>query len=472
VQHDAAPRWSPARLAYGFYAVAATGAVIGQTWVAYTHVPWPPAVPAWVRVAAVLPFALCLELLAMALAAMADQRMRLGEGAYGFRIFSAMVATVAVGILVLGHWPRYYWSASFGVLSTSAYMLWLLHSAARRRDALRAAGKLADTAPDYGMWRRLRYPIWTARAAELAREGTTDPTGQWRPLSLYESLRAAQATMRADQRRPAIAKAVEQVVRADHEDPRMAEIAVHTLDLDRLATHLESLVDYPAWANRLAPAITVATSTPATPDNLHTTPEPADRASRTGGPGRRDGTVARRRRVIVRSTRVDPTQALFASVLTHPALVGAAPDPTRPRLRAVPPVDDNATGTHHLPHPDANARDGVPEVKTADATAAIEGPATVPVLTTGPGPVDDGVDPPPAPAAPATADDGGDGDATDLSQTAAAVISLHTRDPGLRASEIAARVGCSARHVRRILNAIDNPDAAPTPPDVLADTHR
>src|SRR5205814_6463137 len=89
--------WSPARLAYGFYAVAATGAVIGQTWVALTHVPWAPTVPAAVRVVAVLPFAICLELLAMALSPRADERMRLGQRAYGFRTFSALVAVVSVG---------------------------------------------------------------------------------------------------------------------------------------------------------------------------------------------------------------------------------------------------------------------------------------------------------------------------------------------------------------------------------------
>ncbi len=128
------------------------------------------------RVLAVLPFALCLELLAMALAAMADERMRLGERAYGLRVFSAVVAVVAVGIQVAGHWPDYYWSSVFGLLSGSAYALWMLHASARRRDALRAAGKLADTAPDYGLWRRVRHPIWTARAAELAREGRIDTT--------------------------------------------------------------------------------------------------------------------------------------------------------------------------------------------------------------------------------------------------------------------------------------------------------
>jgi hypothetical protein len=256
--------WSPARWAYSFYAVAASGAVIGQSWVALEHLPLPPEVPIAVRVLAVLPFALCLELLAMALAAMADQRMRLGERAYGLRVFSTVVAVVAVGIQVAGHWPDLYWSSVFGVLSSSAYALWLLHAAARRRDALRAAGKLADTAPDYGLWRRVRHPMLTARAAELAREGRHDPaTGMWRPLGLYESLRATELAIGDEKRRPAVARAVEQVVRADQRDPHLAEVAVHTLDLDRLAAELAARVDYPAWADRLAPAITAPATLPA-----------------------------------------------------------------------------------------------------------------------------------------------------------------------------------------------------------------
>ncbi|MFC7527548.1 hypothetical protein [Actinoplanes sp. GCM10030250] len=270
--------WTPARWAYSFYAVAATGAVIGQTWVALDHLPWPPGVPLVLRVLAVLPFALCLELLAMALAAMADERMRLGERAYGLRVFSAVVAVVAVGIQVAGHWPDYYWSSVFGVLSGSAYALWMLHAAARRRDALRAAGKLADTAPDYGLWRRVRHPIWTARAAELAREGRADPdTRVWRPLGVYESLRAAELAIGDEKRRPAVARAVEEVVRADQRDPHMAEVAVRTLDLDRLAAELAARIDYHAWADRLAPAITAPAPPP--PDSPAELPPANDKAA-------------------------------------------------------------------------------------------------------------------------------------------------------------------------------------------------
>ena len=307
-------RWSPARLAYWFYAVAATGAVIGQTWVAVAHVPWGPGVPGVVRVVAVLPFALCLELLAMALAAMADERMRLGERAYGFRVFSAAVAMVAVGILVAGHWPHLYWSGGFGVLSGSAYLLWLLHSAARRRDALRAAGKLADTAPDYGAWRWVRHPAWTARAAELAREGRIDADrGVRRPVGLYESLRAAQLAMRDDRRRPALARAVEQVVRADQRDARMAEVTVRTLDLDRLAAELAGRVDYGAWADRLAPAITALPTAAGGGEDRSPGPVPAAGAPDAGTGGGR-----------VPARRGPSTAARVAGVLADKPDVGAA----------------------------------------------------------------------------------------------------------------------------------------------------
>jgi len=482
VQHDTAPRWAPARLAYGFYTVAATGAVIGQTWVAYIHVPWTDAVPAWARIAAVLPFALCLELLAMALAAMGDQRMRLGEAAWGFRIFSTLIASVAVGILVLGHWPHYYWSGGFGILSTSAYVLWLLHAAARRRDALRAAGKLADTAPDYGLWRRLRYPVWTARAAELARQGHTDPaTGTWRPLSLYESLHAAQLAIRADKRRPALARAVEQVVRAAHPDPKMADIAVRTLDLDRIATELEHRVDYPAWADRLAPAITI----PATTGQPRAAVRPP--GDRDGGPSRHDRTVARRRRVVVRpaqAARIGSTVALFTPA-TRPA-VGAATDTCRLPL-AVSRDDATAASTRHRTDPDrvAGRRNGVPRVRTAGTIpAADEDPTTVPVLTAPSEPDHNPATPPPAVAfypSPLSTEDDAAGDAelrqtaVVLSETAAAVAYWHAHDPNMRNAEIAKRVGCSVRHVRRIRATLDNPDAGEADeraPAVLADARR
>lgn len=242
------------RLAVMFYLLAASAAVIGQVWVAVEHIAWPAGWPLLVQVAAVGPFAACLELLGMATAALADQRMRLGERALGLRVFSAAVAMVAVSVIVVGHWPDLYLVVGFGAFSAAAYLLWMLHAGARRRDALRVAGLLGRVTPAYGFSRWcpwLGRPGWriTVRARELARE---------HGLDLHESLAAAQREAVDRERRPAIAAAVEAVVRANHPDPLMAEIAVKTLDHDRIAEALERQADYAGWAMRLAAAVSAS----------------------------------------------------------------------------------------------------------------------------------------------------------------------------------------------------------------------
>lgn len=235
------------RLAMTFYGAAAAGAVVAQTWVAMAHVPWPDFLPVAAQLLVSLVAAGTLELLAVVVAVMSDYRMRLGERAVGLRVFSAAVAIVAAGVIVLGHWEDIYLATGFGTLSAAAYLLALVHMAARRRDALRAAGMLAQVPPSFGLYRWIRRPVLTARAAELARV---------QGLGLRESLRQAELELRAERRRPAIAAAVESAIRSSHDDPRMAEIAVSTLDLDRIAAELAATADYAGWAERLAPAVT------------------------------------------------------------------------------------------------------------------------------------------------------------------------------------------------------------------------
>jgi hypothetical protein len=91
---------------------------------------------------------------------------------------------------------------------------------------------------------------------------------------VYESLRAAELAIGDEKRRPAVARAVERVVRSDHKNSYMADIAVRTLDLDRLAAELAARVDYHAWADRLAPAITAPT--PPSPDSRAVQPRTSD----------------------------------------------------------------------------------------------------------------------------------------------------------------------------------------------------
>ena len=60
--------------------------------------------------------------------------------------------------------PGSRWFAGFSAL---AYVVWLLHSGDRRRDALRERNKLAKIAPVYGFWQWISEPRLTARATSF-----------------------------------------------------------------------------------------------------------------------------------------------------------------------------------------------------------------------------------------------------------------------------------------------------------------
>jgi hypothetical protein len=120
-----------------------------------------------------------------------------------------------------------------------AYVVWLFHSGDRRRDALRGAHKLAQTAPAYGVPQWVREPGLTRRARNLAVEFGYGP---------QESLREARRQVRDEARRAALAKHVETRIRARHKDAIRAEIAATTYDMDALAAAIEAQADYPGWA--------------------------------------------------------------------------------------------------------------------------------------------------------------------------------------------------------------------------------
>src|SRR5262245_28801586 len=101
------------RAAFAFYIVAALGSSIGQIWVGVIIPPWPQAIPWWLRVILVLPFAVVLDLGGVVTAAFADWRQRKGERAYGWRVLSAAWIAVGVGINVVGHADTAYLAVVF-----------------------------------------------------------------------------------------------------------------------------------------------------------------------------------------------------------------------------------------------------------------------------------------------------------------------------------------------------------------------
>jgi hypothetical protein len=237
------------KVAYAFYATAAAAALVGQVWAGVTHIPWPETgFSPFLKIALVTPAVAVLELGGVATAALADLRRRKGEQAYAYRAMSFFAALVAVVFNVVGHWrpEERFLAFGFGGLSAFAYVLWLIHSSARRRDALRRAGQMRETGPVYGVIQWAREPRVTWLARSLAIE---------HGYGLYESLRAAQHQIRNKSRRDAIAGTVAEYIRSEHQDERLAKIAETTYDPDRLAGMLEERINYEVITSKLTKAI-------------------------------------------------------------------------------------------------------------------------------------------------------------------------------------------------------------------------
>lgn len=263
------------RLAGTVYVVVAVVALAGQSTAAVHWLGW-PLLPALGAVGVV-------ELTAVALAARADYRRRLGESAVAASVLSGVVAAFMTGVNWAGHWQLGQQVAAWFFAATTAvgYLVWLLHSAARRRDQLRAQGRLRDTGPEYGWWQWARHPVITRRAQALALRHPD--------LGLYGSLDRAADDQRRERRNRALSRALRRQVRraAGRNRARIAEL---TYDMNEIAARLAAGADYDGLTalvaaglkpERLAAASgdrPAGATTPATtgPEPEPTTPPPAE----------------------------------------------------------------------------------------------------------------------------------------------------------------------------------------------------
>lgn len=260
-QMTPADRWT-----YAFYGGGALAALVGQVWAAADHIPFPDSVEPWARAVIVAPAVAVIEVGGVAMAARGDLRRQLGETALGYRVLSACVALFAVLFNWFGHQSNIWLAFFFAGFSALAYAVWLLQSGDRRRDALRGAEKVAETAPSYGLLQWVREYAITRRARTIAQE-----TG----AGLYESLRLAREERRREERRQAISAAVAAIIRDSQKDKRRAAIAVTTYDMEALAEQIEARADYAGWADLISASLVPAGAIPtaaATPE------EPAEEA--------------------------------------------------------------------------------------------------------------------------------------------------------------------------------------------------
>jgi hypothetical protein len=217
------------RLINAFYLVVLITALAGASDAAVGWLNWPLAV--------VVVLTGSIELGGVALSAFADDRRQLGEPAYAARALSAAVAVGAVAVNWFGHVTHHLGQAAlFSGMSALGYLVYLLVSAARRRDRLRAANKMVGTPPVYDPAQWIQHPWVTRRARLLAME---DPD-----LGVLPSLRAAAEEIRAEKRNKAIAHALKKRIKVAV-GPESAKIAVLTVDLKKVAAGIARQADYP-----------------------------------------------------------------------------------------------------------------------------------------------------------------------------------------------------------------------------------
>ncbi|WP_020522396.1 hypothetical protein [Catelliglobosispora koreensis] len=240
-----------------------------------------------------------LELGGVALAARADFRRRLGENAYAARILSGAVAVFAVVFNWYGHADNLYAAGVFSFMSALGYLVWLINSGDRRRDQLRAEGKLTATPPVYGIAQWAKHPFLTRRARALA---SADPS-----LGVHGSLEAAADADRLERRQTAIAKALKDSL-AKSVDPATAAIAVATFDLDQIAARLAAEADYDGLTALIGAKMTPVLLT-ASADAAAVKTEARKRAARPDG----DATG----KTAVSSRKTGSTGELVAKVLSR-----------------------------------------------------------------------------------------------------------------------------------------------------------
>jgi len=176
------------------------------------------------------------------LLALADERRRLGEQAIIERLLSAAVAIGAVLLNWFGHQDHIMQAAFFAGMSGLAYIIWLIRSEHRRRDELRAAGKMRDTGPAYGLWRWLRHPIETAQARAIAIE---------EGLGLHESIRQVRLRKRMN--------AFVQWRLEQAHNRRVAKAIVEIYDPNRFAAELAEKINWGSYSTLMATELAAET---------------------------------------------------------------------------------------------------------------------------------------------------------------------------------------------------------------------
>ncbi|MBX6722713.1 MAG: hypothetical protein IRY92_05705, partial [Dactylosporangium sp.] len=214
-----------------FYCGVLLTAAIGSSLAAVHWLGWP--------LYFAIPVILLGELAGVYLMQIADQRRRLGEQAYAARALSTAVALGMTALNWFGHPDNPLQAGFFAGASALGYATWVIRSGARRRDQLRADGRLPETPPAYGLWRWIRHPLATAEARQIAQ--------QHPDLGLYGSLEVVRL-------RPVIKPWLRKLLTEIH-GKESAAFMIAIMDAKGMADMVRDLIRFDVIARALAHTI-------------------------------------------------------------------------------------------------------------------------------------------------------------------------------------------------------------------------
>lgn len=247
-----------------FYGGVLTFALIGSATAAVTWLGW--------DIAFALPAVALLEVGGVYLADMADRRRQLGESALAARLLSAAVAVGAVALNYFGHLhTNVYQAWFFAGLSALGYGVWLVRSGQRRRDKLRADGKLPAATPAFGLGRWLTAFPSTWQASQVAKEHPE--------LGLYGSLEVIRLRKEVE---PYLFKLL-----AAKSSPEEARMLMSIMKAKGMVDMISEMVDFHAIAAGAAAGINTLHRRPPAPPPARATTS----AATSGRAGKRGGVV-------------------------------------------------------------------------------------------------------------------------------------------------------------------------------------
>jgi hypothetical protein len=161
---------APATLSMLVYLAAVASAVFGQVSVATGRYHW----ALW----RALLLAGFIELMALAMATTANRLRLRGENALAPRVLTWVFAGFAAGVNVWGHFSDPLMAIGLGAASLGGITLWEIRSSARHRDALRAAGQLAQPLPSLGLRFWLSQPPVAVAAYRIGIRTRVSPAAE------------------------------------------------------------------------------------------------------------------------------------------------------------------------------------------------------------------------------------------------------------------------------------------------------